>query len=319
MKYIRTSLIALCIVCCLALCACSPQQPADPNDIVDIGSDLIMSAQELASFLANSTESSCELGANIEMYQQMLTLSAERGHVTINGNGHAITGDADCMLRLDDGASITINDVTLSCGSVCIGGLGSAVIYGNDLVIDSVSTGIYLDGDLTIGDNSNISITSSNSACINAYSILFSASSHVECTSLDALHTINAHKSDITIDQNAAVRCSGMSYSVLYCERTLVMRDGSSLSTVNGGIYHGAEIGKLSVDGVVTINATGGEQGVGVFLFELREHLYVVGTCEPAYRYDLGRGSITFVESAADIPTPTPSASLDATPAATPG
>ena len=85
------------------------------------------------------------------------------------------------------------------------------------------------------------------------------------------------------------------------------MRDGSTLNVTNTSEYHGAEIQSLRVEGKVTINAVGGGNGVGLFIAELREDIYVMGSCDPEPRYENGRGRVNFVDVVPD-PTPTPEA-----------
>ena len=82
------------------------------------------------------------------------------------------------------------------------------------------------------------------------------------------------------------------------------MEEGSALIVENRGEYHGAEITALAVNGAVTIEAKGGKNSSGLFLFEQLQNIAVIGSCEPKARFESGKGSITFVESAADLPTP---------------
>lgn len=81
------------------------------------------------------------------------------------------------------------------------------------------------------------------------------------------------------------------------------MLNGASLKVENSGQYHGAEIGALSVSGMVTIEATGGENSSGLFLFEQLDSITVLGHCTPAPRFESGKGSITFIEDPADFPS----------------
>ena len=83
-----------------------------------------------------------------------------------------------------------------------------------------------------------------------------------------------------------------------------MLREGALLRVTNNGEYHGAEIHDLSVEGVASVEATGGSKGVGMFLFEQEEDVYLVGSCTPELRFEVGNGSVTFVESADDIPNP---------------
>lgn len=313
MKRFNIACILILIVS-LMLTACSPGKPNDLDELQNIGSGLIMSADELLRFFESGEEAECELGANINLGDEMLTISqGDRSSLVIIGNGHTITSDAECLVRLDDGCSISLIDINLISGHDCIGGLGDISVYGEKLSINTVANGIRAAGSVTVLPQSDIKIISSNGYSIVGHSIILGEKSIVEAISENALHAICAEKTDLTIDVGARLSASGSSYSVLYTEEVLYMNDGATLSVSNAGIYHGAEIGKLKVDGVVTINASGGDQGVGVFIFELRENIYLLGSCTPQYRFDLGRGSLNFVESADDIPKPTPKPAIGPT------
>ena len=41
-----------------------------------------------------------------------------------------------------------------------------------------------------------------------------------------------------------------------------------------------------------------------MFLFEQEEDVYLVGSCTPELRFEVGNGNVTFVESADDMPNP---------------
>ena len=60
----------------------------------------------------------------------MLKLTAQRGSITIDGNGYTLSGTGDCIIRLDEGCKLTLNDITVHSGSTAIGCLGSAEIGG---------------------------------------------------------------------------------------------------------------------------------------------------------------------------------------------
>ena len=56
----------------------------------------------------------------------MLKLTAQRGSITIDGNGYTLSGTGDCIIRLDEGCKLTLNDITLHSGSTAIGCLSIA-------------------------------------------------------------------------------------------------------------------------------------------------------------------------------------------------
>ena len=116
MKRFNIACILILIVS-LMLTACSPGKPNDLDELQNIGSGLIMSADELLRFFESGEEAECELGANINLGDEMLTISqGDRNSLVIIGNGHTITSDAECLVRLDDGCSISLIDINLISG-----------------------------------------------------------------------------------------------------------------------------------------------------------------------------------------------------------
>mgnify|MGYP000828576293 FL=1 len=89
--------------------------------------------------------------------------------------------------------------------------------------------------------------------------------------------------------------CSGQ-YNAVKCSNTLVLNDGAVFEVSNTGEYHGAELEALEVHGTVTIKASGGEKGAGLFLFELNDEIMVMGFCTPDYRIESGHGNIEFID-----------------------
>ena len=93
----------------------------------------ITSAADLAAFFESGGERAV-LARAVDMEDAMLTLSAARGHITIEGRGNTISGNADCVIRLEDGAELTLEEVNITGGAAGIGGLGSGKISGQGAI-----------------------------------------------------------------------------------------------------------------------------------------------------------------------------------------
>lgn len=116
------------------MCACNAfaagrlrEEAKEPH--IDIGDPEsgagITSASDLIDFFKNGGEKAM-LSRSIDLGSSMITLSKDRGSITIEGKGNTISGNGDCVIRLDDGAKLTLNNVNITGGTEGIGGLAAA-------------------------------------------------------------------------------------------------------------------------------------------------------------------------------------------------
>ena len=124
-------LFALLALLTAAFAAGCGEETEEPHiNIGDMESGAgITSAADLAAFFESGGERAV-LARSVDMEDAMLTLSAARGHITIEGRGNTISGNADCVIRLEDGAELTLEEVNITGGAAGIGGLGSGKISG---------------------------------------------------------------------------------------------------------------------------------------------------------------------------------------------
>lgn len=305
-------MIAAAAAFALALCACASDAPGrDGIDLLDPeDGEGIVTAAQLVNAISEGAET-VSLASSIDLEEQFLKVDAPGGSLTINGNGFGISGNGDCVIRLGEGCTLTLNDVTLTGGSTAIGCLGSATV-GGTATVNAVAHAINAENMLNIAAGSRFFIKSNVGCGIYAEGLELRDGARVYAQG--DLGGVDITKDDITLFSGAVLDSNtDDNYYALKCAGTLVMYDGSTVKVTNKGEYHGAEISDIYIEGTVTVEAAGGPKGVGLFLFELNSDYCVIGSCEPEIRFETGDGSIAFYASEADFPSPEPSASPDET------
>lgn len=301
----RLLLICLLIICMALFGACGDDIPQEHVDLSDpVSGDGIYTTAELIDFIESGASDTATLGASIDLGGEILRITKARGSITICGNGFSITGNGDCVLRLEDGCTLRLEDISIMGGRNGIGCLGDAMIGGN-AEINSVAHCITGVGDIVIQENSSFTLASNVGCGIQVKGLTLLKKSAI--TANGALGAVSVAGDELTLGEDAAlIAATEDHYNALKCEGTLTMQNGSLLRVTNNGEYHGAEIRDLSVEGLATLEAAGGEKGVGVFLFEQEKDIYLVGSCTPELRFEVGDGSVTFVADASEIPEPEP-------------
>ena len=300
----RRLLFYIFVACMAFMAACSGNEPEEQHvELSDpVGGDGIYTTAELMDFIENGQSDTATLGASIDLGGDILSITQTRGSITIRGNGFSITGNGDCVIRLEDGCTLRLEDVSLIGGRNAIGCLGDAAI-GGTFSINSVAHCITGVGDLTVAQNSKLQLSSNVGCGVKAKGLSLLQGSEIVANG--ALGAISIAGDDLLLDEaTTLIATTDENYNALKCEGTLVMRNGATLHVTNNGEYHGAEIHDLSVEGVAALEAVGGGKGVGVFLFEQEEDVYFVGSCTPELRFEVGNGSVTFVADASEIPEP---------------
>ncbi len=301
-------IILLAFLAAATLTACAEGDGGGDGhiDLSDpLGGSAIMTAEELKAFAENGEGNTAVLANNIDLESEMLVLNAQRGDFTIEGNGFTVTGIGDCVIRLDKGLRLTLNNVTIVGGSDGIGALGDCTVSGSNSTIKGVASAVNCIGFLTIGDSSSLVFEAQegNGAVARAVTIGKGAT----LSASGGLSGVISLDGDITLMPSSELLAkTKVNYNALQCARTLAMTDGSVLAVQNDGLYHGAETDSLSIEGAATINAAGGSKGTGLFIYTLDEELRVLGTCSPEARFENGSGGITFVESKEELATPEP-------------
>lgn len=301
----RAALSLIAAIAMGVLCACGSKEPDDQIDLSDpSGAQGITTAAQLLHVIEEGETDTLTLNASIDLGDEMLRIDTPGASLTINGNGFTISGSGDCIIRLADDCTLNLSEVTFNAGSNAIGCLGDATIAGS-ATIRAVANALYAKGHVTVGESSRLYIASNVGSGIYAQGLELEKDARV--LAQGALGGANITKDDIVLNADSVLDSNtDENYNALKCEGTLIMLDGSKLIVKNNGEYHGAEISELYVEGVVTIEAQGGDKGVGLFLFRVDETINVVGFCEPELRFEIGDGSVSFFKSASEFPTPTP-------------
>ena len=166
----KTIITAILAAMTLLLIGCSAN-----NERIDLTDPLsgssILSAADLEAFFKYGENDTAVLAASFSMEDTMLKLTAQRGSITIDGNGYTLSGTGDCIIRLDEGCKLTLNDITVHSGSTAIGCLGSAEIGGENANIIGVSDGILCADELIVSEGSSLVCKGSNGRGIDAEDI----------------------------------------------------------------------------------------------------------------------------------------------------
>lgn len=294
--------IAPLMLCLLLATGCAGEEEEARVELADpIGGSSIVTGADLLAFLERGESNTATLSADISLEQEMLCITKARDGLVINGNGFTLSGAGDCVIRLEDGCSVTLNDLVIHSGADAIGCLGNASIGGSNLSVTGLGNGIRAAGTVTILPGSDIQATATNGTGLIAAGLIVGEGASI--TGEGPLGGADIASSILLKEGAFLGSFTQENYNALKCDGTLTMLDGATLQVENSGQYHGAEIRDLSVSGMVTIEAAGGENSSGLFLFEQLDTITVLGHCSPAPRFESGKGSITFVEDPADFPS----------------
>ncbi len=300
-KRILSSVLLLCL--CFLLGACGGEEKITEDYHIDLSdpSQGIYTAADLIAFFEEGESDTAVLGGSVDLAGEMLKLSKRRGSITLIGGGNSITSGGDCVIRLEDGCSLTLDNISIVAGADGIGCLGDATIGGSGLSIEALTNGIHCSGNLTVKAGSSMDLHGQKGSGLIAQSVLMEDGTEIKAYgSQSAVHTL---KNDVTLSKGAYLLAETTDYyCALKCAGILHMQDGARLEVTNLGDYHGAEVDGIMVDGAVTIDAEGGSKGTGMFLFGINDDITVAGRCDPPARFESGTGSLEFVNSIDKIP-----------------
>lgn len=294
--------IVVIILSMFMLCACS--QETVPEEHVQINEPLagdgIYTAEELLSFIEKGEANKATLAASISLDDKMIKLALSRNPVTIDGNGYTLSGTGDCVIRLESGCSITLENIEIIGGFDAVGCLGDASITAHNTTISSVTHCINAAGIITLTEGSAVNLSSNVGSGLSATGLILEKNSTLEANG--DMSAVIIKDGNVRLQEKACLKATTKSdYNALKCDNTVFMKDGSELNVANSGNYHGAEVGYIVTEGIVTIKAHGGSQGVGLFLFSLENKIYALGECVPPPRFEVGKGELVFMKSEAAV------------------
>lgn len=294
MKKIRFQLYSLiCVpvlIVFLAGCNAVPQeeQPGDEH-LADITS--IQTAQELETFFKEGG-AQAQLHADIDLGGIMLKLEQGRGKITLQGNGHTITGDAPCMIRLDQGSSIVLQSITLNAQKTGLGLLGSGEITAQDCVINARGDAIQAAGALRITAGSTLELRSNEGSGILSAGLTLEDGGTL--TISGEVYAVSVGRGTIVLEENAKATCEARGDNAVKTDNTLALLAGSQFTAKNTGEHNAARIGTLEAAPDATLQLTGGINGIGLFVVEQYEDVTLHGFSTPEVRVEIGKGEITF-------------------------
>lgn len=298
----RIRLMACAAFCGLLLAGCGGGMEESRVDLADpIGGSSIVTAADLLAFLERGESKKATLSADISLENEMLRITKERDGLTLDGNGFTLSGAGDCVIRLDEGCTVVLNDITIHGGADAIGCLGDASLGGSGARLIGVGNAVRAQGTVTVLPQSALTAEASIGAGVISSGLTLEEGARL--TAEGPMGGISVSGGDIQVSGGGQLCAyTEENYNALKCGGTLTLEDGAKLVAENRGRYHGAEVTDLAVEGAVTIEAKGGETSSGLFLFEQLADITVVGSCSPKPRFESGKGSITFVERVDELP-----------------
>ena len=254
----------------------------------------VSSGADLIDLFKKGQSSTVILTDNVHIGREILKLTEALGTMTLIGNGFTIYGEGECVVRMDNNCLLNMEDLTLTGSRDGIGIIGDGTITATNSKIDAGLNGISATGSLKINENSSISVTGRTGRGIDVKGMTIQ--DNAEITALGNLNGINITRDELIMHKGSKLTACAGQYNAVKCSNTLVLNDGAVFEVSNTGEYHGAELEALEVHGTVTIKASGGEKGAGLFLFELNDEIMVMGFCTPDYRIESGHGNIEFID-----------------------
>lgn len=294
--------VLIIILSAFLLCACAPEQMQEEHLQINepLAGDNIYTAEELLLFIEKGESTKATLAASISLEDEMIKLTTERGSLTIDGNGYTLSGTGDCVVRLENGCELALENIEIIGGYDAIGCLGDATIEAKNTRISSITHCINAAGNVTIAKDSDLTLSSNVGSGLNATGLTLEKGARLEANG--DMSAIIVKEGNIELQESSLLKAvTKKDYNALKCDNTVYLKNGAELDVDNMGNYHGAEIGYIAVEGVVTIKAHGGSQGVGLFLFSLNNKIYALGECLPDLRFEVGKGEIVFLQSAAEV------------------
>ena len=254
----------------------------------------VSSGADLIDLFRKGRNRTVILTDNVHIGREILKLTEALGTMTLIGNGFTIYGDGECVIRMDDNCHLNMEDLTLIGSHDGIGIMGNGTISAKNIKIDAGLNGVNATGSLKLNENSSINVTGRTGRGIDAKGLTIQK--NAEITAMGNLNGINITRDELIMLNGSKLTSYSGQYNAVKCSNTLVLNDGAVFEVTNTGEYHGAELEAVEVHGTVTIKASGGEKGAGLFLFELNDQITVNGFCNPNYRIESGHGSIEFID-----------------------
>ncbi len=283
-------LVALCLFLGLLFSSCAAPSATADEALQSAEESELTSARELFDFF-ESGGSSVRLGADIDIEDAMLKLTSSRTPVEIIGNGHTISGSAPCVIRLEDGCSITLNGVTIVGQQTGIGLLGNGTVAAVDADVSAQVNAIQAAGTLTVASASSLTLSGGEGGIV-ALGVCLQQDSVLSVTASSA--AISTGRGDLMLYPRVRVSCEASGSNAVETGGTLILMEESVLTANNTGEHNGVRAGYLQASKGATLNAKGGINGAGLFVVELYEDITLKGASTPDVKIEAGKGKLTF-------------------------
>lgn len=231
--------------------------------------------------------------ASIDLAKDMLKQQADMQSLSIDGNGHTLSGTGACVIRLEKGCVLDLQNITIVSEQDGIGILEDATVGGSNCIINAKMNALHAVGTIQIASDSELELNAEQGASIDCSSLKVLSHAKVQCVAQK--QSIVTDRGNLYVFANAQLTCEANGYNVIKVGGTLSLKEGARVDITNTGDYNGGEIGTLETVGIATIVARGGDKGVGLFIAELPHDVEVKGSCKPQALYEAGDGELTFI------------------------
>ena len=232
------------------------------------------------------------LSGNINMAGSSLTVSAKRGSITLEGGGYTVTGEAPALIRMEDSTSLWLENITLNVEKIAVGFFGDGSVGGKNCKINSTLNALHAAGEISVLPNSSMEITAAEGTGIAAMGITVGESAALVVEGM--ICAVNANDGGLVLEHSAQLTCEAAGDNVVRTDDTLQMEENTLLKATNTGTYIAVRANSLALSETARMEASGGENGAGLFVVDQHEDIVIRGFSTPDVSQEGGAGSITF-------------------------
>ena len=284
-------LAVLCFICAALLVGCAADSGRQEDTLAANQTEYISTARELEDFF-DSGPASAQLAADIDMGDTMLKVIAARGKVELVGGGYTLSGNAPCVIRLDDGCAIKLTDINIKAGQTGLGLLGSGSITGTGCAISAQVNAVQAAGAVTVVAGSALALRAEEGSGLICIGLELGQDSRL--TVQAAAYAINTGRGDFVLQAESQANCVANGDNVVKADGTLMLGEKTVLQATNTGDHNAVKAGTLQAAPDAALEAEGGANGVGLFVVEQYEGVALKGFCRPEVRVEAGKGVIAF-------------------------
>lgn len=254
-------LAVLCFFCAALLAGCAADRGGQEDTLSTNQYVNINTARELEDFF-ESGSAFAQLAADIDMGDIMLKITAARGEVELIGGGYIVSGNAPCVIRLDDGCAIKLTDINIKAGQTGLGLLGGGSITGAGCAITAQGNAVQAAGAVTVTAGSALTLQAEEGSGLLCAGLELGQSGSLTVEA--AAYAVSTGRGDFVLQAGAQTVCMAYGDNAVKTDGTLILRGNAVLRVSNTGDHNAAKAGMLQAAPDATLEAEGGENGVGL-------------------------------------------------------